>query len=228
MTTGDENAAHEATTPKASETIVRPVEPVAAGEWGYRDTAERDNAIAEGRRMCIALMKERDAARSEMEQRCREKLDQFEAYGITVDSALATRAECDEAQASAAMWEREARRLGLEMGAEIERLKAAIKRQKGALKVFKAANKRVAMARVPAEINEAAEAARRNEAGVQEANAVLTDEVERLTERNAGLAAALREAKKLGTHRIAAGDDYACDVADIADEALEKFTGEKP
>lgn len=165
---------------------------------------------------------------SEMEQRCREKLDQFEAYGITVDSALATRAECDEAQASAAMWEREARRLGLEMGAEIERLKAAIKRQKGALKMFKAANKRVAMARVPAEIKEAAEAARRNEAGVQEANAVLTDEVERLTERNAGLAAALREAKKLGTHRIAAGDNYACDVADIADEALEKFTGEKP
>lgn len=41
----------------------------------------------------------------------------------------------------------------------------------------------------------------------------------------AGLAAALREAKKLGTHRIAAGDNYACDVADIADEALAKCGG---
>lgn len=112
--------------------------------------------------------------------------------------------------------------------AEVERLREAIERQKSALKMFERANKTIAMARAPAALKEAANTARRNEAGVQEANAVLTDEVERLTERNAGLAAALREAKKLGTHRIAAGDDYACDVADIADEALEKFTGEKP
>lgn len=91
-------------------------------------TAERDNAIAEGRRMCIALMKERDAARSEV-------------------------------------------------------------------------------ARLTGERDYAAEAA------------------DAFQLKAAGLAAALREAKKLGTHRIAAGDNYACDVADIADEALEKWGG---
>lgn len=48
------------------------------------------------------------------------------------------------------------------------------------LKTFERANREVAMSRVPAEIKEAAAAARRNEDGVQAANALLTEEVDAL------------------------------------------------
>ena len=48
------------------------------------------------------------------------------------------------------------------------------------LRQFEVANRAAAMVRVPAEIKEAAAAARRNEEGVQAANALLTEEIDAL------------------------------------------------
>lgn len=64
--------------------------------------------------------------------------------------------------------------------AEVARLREALRVQSGALKQFEVANARIAMARAPQNLKDAVVTARANEAGVQAANAMLTEEVESL------------------------------------------------